>query len=97
MRARGVAVRDIAPIRVARRQALLDLGITDRAFGYPLELLIRAGAAGWAIREVDVAYRPRAGGRSKVSGSVGAPSGRCATCRPRSPAPAPGAAAAATP
>ena len=70
MRARGVAVRDIAPIRVARRRALLDLGITDRAFGYPLELLIRAGAAGWAIREVDVAYRPRAGGRSKVSGSV---------------------------
>lgn len=70
MRTRGVAVRDIAPIRVARRQALLDLGITDRAFGYPLELLIRAGAAGWAIREIDVAYRPRAGGRSKVSGSV---------------------------
>jgi glycosyltransferase involved in cell wall biosynthesis len=70
MRTRGVAVRDIAPIRVARRQALLDLGITDRAFGYPLELLIRAGAAGWRIREVDVAYRPRAGGRSKVSGSV---------------------------
>jgi len=70
MRTRGVAVRDIAPIRVARRQALLDLGITDRAFGYPLELLIRAGAARWRIREVDVAYRPRAGGRSKVSGSV---------------------------
>lgn len=70
MRMRGVEVRDIAPIRVARREALLDLGITDRAFGYPLELLIRAGAAGWRIREVDVAYRPRAGGRSKVSGSV---------------------------
>ena len=70
MRTRGVGVRDIAPIRVARRRALLDLGISDRAFGYPLELLIRAGAAGWRIREVDVAYRPRAGGRSKVSGSV---------------------------
>jgi len=70
MRARGVGVRDIAPVRVARRQALLDLGVTDRAFGYPLELLIRAGAAGWSVREVDVAYRPRAGGRSKVSGSV---------------------------
>ncbi|MDL5160322.1 glycosyltransferase family 2 protein [Actinomycetospora termitidis] len=70
MRVQGVGVRDIAPVRVARRQALLDLGITDRAFGYPLELLIRAGAAGWTIREVDVAYRPRGGGRSKVSGSV---------------------------
>jgi glycosyltransferase involved in cell wall biosynthesis len=70
LRRRDVAVHDIAPVRVARRAALLDLGITDRAFGYPLELLIRAGAAGWRITEVDVAYRPRTGGRSKVSGSV---------------------------
>ena len=70
LRRRGVAVHDIAPIRVARRTALLDLGITDRGFGYPLELLVRAGAAGWRIAEVDVRYRPRSGGRSKVSGSV---------------------------
>jgi len=70
LRRRGVSVHDIAPIRVARRMALLDLGITDRGFGYPLELLVRAGAAGWRVREVDVAYRPRSGGRSKVSGSV---------------------------
>lgn len=70
LRRRGVDVRDIAPIRVARRSALLELGITDRAFGYPLELLVRAGAAGWRIIEVDVDYRPRTGGRSKVSGSV---------------------------
>lgn len=70
LRRRGVAVHDIAPVRVARRTALLDLGVTDRAFGYPLELLVRAGAAGWRITEVDVGYRPRTGGRSKVSGSV---------------------------
>lgn len=70
LRRRGVRVHDIAPIRVARRTAVLDLGIADRAFGYPLELLVRAGAAGWRITEVDVAYRPRTGGRSKVSGSV---------------------------
>lgn len=70
LRRRGVPVHDIAPIRVARRRAQLDLGIADRAFGYPLELLLRAGAAGWRLREVDVDYRARAGGRSKVSGSV---------------------------
>ncbi|GAA3220401.1 glycosyltransferase family 2 protein [Pseudonocardia petroleophila] len=70
LRRRGVPVHDIAPVRVARRTALLDLGVADRAFGYPLELLVRAGAAGWRITEVDVAYRPRTGGRSKVSGSV---------------------------
>jgi glycosyltransferase involved in cell wall biosynthesis len=70
LRRRGVPVHDIAPIRVGRRDALLGLGVADRAFGYPLELLLRAGAAGWRLEEVEVAYRPRAGGRSKVSGSV---------------------------
>ncbi len=70
LRRRGVPVHDIAPIRVARRAALLDLGVADRAFGYPLELLLRAGAAGWRIAEFPVAYRARAGGRSKVSGSL---------------------------
>jgi glycosyltransferase involved in cell wall biosynthesis len=70
LRRRGVLVHDIAPIRVARRSALLALDVADRAFGYPLELLLRAGAAGWRIAEVPVPYRARAGGRSKVSGSV---------------------------
>jgi glycosyltransferase involved in cell wall biosynthesis len=70
LRSRGLPVHDIAPIRVARRQALLDLGVTDRGFGYPFELLLRAAAAGWRVREFDVEYRPRAGGRSKVSGSI---------------------------
>jgi glycosyltransferase involved in cell wall biosynthesis len=67
----GPTVHDIAPVRVCRRQAVLDLGVQDRRFGYPLELLSRADAAGWRIREHDVAYHPRAAGtRSKVSGSV---------------------------
>ena len=70
LRHRGVPVHDIGPVRVARRAALLELGVADRAFGYPLELLLRAGAAGWRISEFPVAYRARAGGRSKVSGSV---------------------------
>jgi glycosyltransferase involved in cell wall biosynthesis len=67
----GVPVHDIAPLRVCRRQDLLDLDVRDRRFGYPLELLVKAGAAGWVLREVDIDYRPRtAGTRSKVSGSV---------------------------
>ncbi|MBO0871231.1 MAG: glycosyltransferase family 2 protein, partial [Micromonosporaceae bacterium] len=71
LRRRGLPVHDIGPVRVARREALLCLGVADRAFGYPLELLLRAGAAGWRVCELPVAYRPRAAGtRSKVSGSV---------------------------
>ena len=70
-RAADLPVHDIAPVRVCRRQALLDLGVADRRFGYPVELLQRAVRAGWRIVEHDVDYLPRAAGtRSKVSGSV---------------------------
>jgi glycosyltransferase involved in cell wall biosynthesis len=62
---------DLAPMRVCRRVDLLGLAVDDRRFGYPLELLRKATAAGWRLTEYDVSYRPRtAGTRSKVSGSV---------------------------
>jgi len=62
---------DIAPMRVVRRQDLLDLALADRRFGYPVELLQAVTRAGWRISERDVGYHPRAAGtRSKVSGSV---------------------------
>ena len=71
LRRRGVAVHDIAPIRAARRADLLALGVADRRFAYPLELLLKTAEAGWRVREMDVTYRPRAAGtRSKVSGSL---------------------------
>ena len=64
-------IHDIAPMRVCRREALLALDVRDRRFGYPVELLRRAGEAGWRVKEFDISYRPRAvGTRSKVSGSV---------------------------
>ena len=66
----GLPVHDIAPMRVFKRQALLDLGVADRRSGYPLELLVRAAAAGWRVVEFDVSYGPRTGGVSKVSGSL---------------------------
>jgi len=65
----GAALSDVGPMRVAHREALLGLGIADRRFGWPLEMVLRAAAAGWRIAEVPVAYRPRAGGRSKVTGT----------------------------
>ncbi|CAM3570427.1 glycosyltransferase family 2 protein [Nocardioides zeicaulis] len=70
-RAIGMDAHDIAPMRVCRRQALLDLDLQDRRFGYPVELLQAVTRAGWRVVERDVAYHPRAAGtRSKVSGSV---------------------------
>jgi glycosyltransferase involved in cell wall biosynthesis len=66
----GLPVHDIAPMRVARRDELLALGVADRRSGYPLELLVLAAKAGWRVVERDVAYSPRTGGKSKVSGSL---------------------------
>lgn len=63
-------VHDLGAIRAVRRQALLDLDVTDRRSGYPLQLLVLAARAGWTVVERDVRYRPRTAGKSKVSGSV---------------------------
>ena len=65
----GVTLRDLGPMRAARRDGLLELGIEDRRFGWPLEMVLRAAAQGWRIAEVGVPYRARSG-RSKVTGTV---------------------------
>ena len=66
----GVRLRDLGPMRCARRDQLLRLGLTDRRFGYPLEMVMAAAVADWRIDEVDIPYLPRSG-RSKVTGTVG--------------------------
>ncbi len=65
----GVRLCDLGPMRAARREPLLALGIVDRRFGWPLEMVLRAIDAGWRVEEVEVAYNARAG-RSKVTGTV---------------------------
>ena len=65
----GLGLRDLGPLRAARRAALLDLGLADRRSGWPLEMVLKAHRAGWRIDEVPVPYRPRTG-RSKVTGTV---------------------------
>ena len=65
----GRPLRDLGPMRAARRDALLTLAIRDRRFGWPLEMVLRAAEAGWRIEEIPVPYRPRTG-RSKVTGTV---------------------------
>jgi glycosyltransferase involved in cell wall biosynthesis len=65
----GAQLTDLGPMRAARRKSLLQLGIEDRRFGWPLEMVLRAAAADWRIEEARVPYRPRAG-RSKVTGTV---------------------------
>jgi glycosyltransferase involved in cell wall biosynthesis len=65
----GPRLRDLGPMRAARREALRDLELEDRRFGFPLEMVLKAARDGWRIAETDVRYHARIG-RSKVTGTV---------------------------
>lgn len=65
----GLHLSDLGPMRAARREPLIALGIADRRFGWPLEMVVLAHRAGWNITEVDVPYADRIG-KSKVTGTV---------------------------
>lgn len=65
----GARLEDIGPMRAARRQELLDLDLTDRRSGWPLEMVVKAVAAGWSVRDTPIPYSEREG-RSKVTGTV---------------------------
>lgn len=64
-----VKLTDLGPMRAAVRRDLLELDLKDRRYGWPLEMVLKAAAAGWDIAEVPVPYLPRRGGKSKVTGT----------------------------
>ncbi|MEU2025495.1 glycosyltransferase family 2 protein [Streptomyces sp. NPDC016469] len=64
----GLRLRDLGPLRAARRADLLALGLTDRRSGYPLQMVVRAADAGLRVAETDVPYLARTG-KSKVTGT----------------------------
>lgn len=66
----GVRVTDLAPFRAIRAPLLQRLDMRERTFGWPTEMIVKAAICRARIAEVDVHYRPRATGRSKVSGSI---------------------------
>jgi glycosyltransferase involved in cell wall biosynthesis len=66
----GFHFADFGPLRLIRRQALDDIDMRERSFGWNVVMQIRAVEAGLKIREVPVGYRPRQGGKSKISGKI---------------------------
>src|SRR5262249_62403530 len=66
----GVRYTDMGPLRAIRRDVLEKLNMRERTYGWNLEMQMRAGRAGLRILELPVAHRLRAGGASKVAGSL---------------------------
>ncbi len=65
----GVVATDLAPFRAIRAPLLKRLDMQERTYGWPTEMIVKAAICKARIVEVDVHYRPRYAGKSKVSGS----------------------------
>lgn len=65
----GVRYTDLGPFRAIDYARLLELGMTDRNFGWTVEMQIKAARRKLRIVEVPVSYRRRIG-QSKISGTV---------------------------
>ena len=65
----GFRYTDMGPFRAIRKSSLDRIGMKDRAFGWTIEMQIRAVELGLRIRELPVPYRKREG-RSKISGTI---------------------------
>lgn len=65
----GRRFRDMASLRVIRREAFERLALRDRGFGWNVEMQVRAIEYGLRIAEVPVEFFPRAAGESKISGN----------------------------
>jgi glycosyltransferase involved in cell wall biosynthesis len=65
----GLPLTDLSPFRAALREKLLALRMQEMTYGWPTEMIVKAARSGWRIREIPVSYRPRTGGKSKISGT----------------------------
>jgi glycosyltransferase involved in cell wall biosynthesis len=68
----GLAIRDIPPYRAGRWAFVTELGLSEKTYGLPIEIVALAARKGGIVKEVEVKYRSRTTGRSKVAGSLSA-------------------------
>lgn len=66
----GYKYHDLGPLRLIRRSSLEQIVMQDRGFGWTVEMQVRAVEEGLKICEIPVYYRPRQGGKSKISGTI---------------------------
>jgi glycosyltransferase involved in cell wall biosynthesis len=66
----GVGYTDMCPFRAIRRDTLPNLHMREQTYGWNLEMQMKAARAGLRVLEIPVNHRNRAGGESKVSGTL---------------------------
>jgi glycosyltransferase involved in cell wall biosynthesis len=65
-----IGFRDLPSYKAIRADALRDLQLREMTYGWTVEILAKSARRGLRIEQVDVVYRPRRGGQSKVAGNL---------------------------
>lgn len=65
-----ISLHDVGSFRAMRASTLAGLHMEEMTFGWPVEMLTKAARSGSRIAEVDIHYRHRSYGRSKVTGTL---------------------------
>jgi glycosyltransferase involved in cell wall biosynthesis len=65
----GQRITDLPSCKAIRRSDLVNLRMSEATYGWTTELIVKAARQGLRLKEVPLAYRPRVGGVSKVSGN----------------------------
>ena len=68
--ATGRRYTDLGPFRASTWRAFEQLDMRDRTWGWTVELQMKAALLGMAVVEIDVPYRRRRFGKSKISGTI---------------------------
>ena len=66
----GIRYTDMGPFRAIKRTTLESLGMREATYGWSIEMQTKAAARKLRIKEVPVSWRNRAGGESKVAGTI---------------------------
>ncbi len=66
----GRRYRDLGPMRVGAWKSMQAMDMRDRTWGWTVEMQFKAARMGMRVEEIDVPYRKRRSGKSKISGSL---------------------------
>jgi glycosyltransferase involved in cell wall biosynthesis len=66
----GLRVTDLGPFRAIRANVLHELDMQEMTYGWPTEMMVKTAKHGYRVVEVPVDHYRRAGGVSKISGTV---------------------------
>lgn len=66
----GARFHDLGPLRLVRRSSIEAMEMTDRGFGWTVEMQAKAAAGRFQCREIPVSYSTRMSGKSKIAGTI---------------------------